>query len=106
MKPFLTNKGCLDNSDIIVREDNKMITDDKRLTKLFNEHYIKIVERSNGFKPEKIVCHSEDLDQRIVLYNIIKQSENHSSIIRIENNMSVKSHLSSNNKNLILIKYG
>ena len=34
MKPFLTNKGCLDNCDFILRGDNK-ITDDKRLAKLF-----------------------------------------------------------------------
>ena len=33
----------------------------------------------------------------MVLHNIIKQYENHSSITRIKGNMSVKSHLSSNN---------
>ena len=54
MKPFLTNKGCLDNCDIMLRGDNKMITDDKCLVKLLNEH-INIVERSGGLKPEKIV---------------------------------------------------
>ena len=97
MKPFLTNKGCLDNCDIVLRSDNKMITDDKRLAKLFNEHYINIVERSSGLKPEKIVCHSEDSDKRIVLHNIIKKYENYCSIIEIKNYMSVKSRLSSNN---------
>ena len=97
MKPFLTNKGCLDNCDIMLRGDNKMITDDKCLAKLFNEHYINIVERSSGSKPEKIVCHNEDFDKRIVLHNIIKKYENHSSIIKIKNFMSVKSHLHSNN---------
>ena len=97
MKPFLTNKGCLDNCDIMLRGDNKMITDDKRLAKLFNEHYINIVERSSGLKPEKIVCHNEKFDKIIVLHNIIKKYENHSSIIKIKNYMSVKSHLSSNN---------
>ena len=38
MKPFLTNKGCLDNCDIMLRGDNKMITGAKCLAKLFNEH--------------------------------------------------------------------
>ena len=34
--------------------DTKMITDDKRLTKRFNEqYYINVVERSSGLKPEK-----------------------------------------------------
>ena len=58
MKPFLTNKGCLDNCDIMLRGGNKMITGDKRLAKPFNEHYINIVERSSGLKPEEIVCHN------------------------------------------------
>ena len=54
MKPFLTNKGSLDNSGIMLIGDTKMITDDKRLTKRFNEHYyINVVERSSGLKPEK-----------------------------------------------------
>ena len=48
MKTFLTNKGCLDNIDIMLRGDNEMIIEDKRLAKLFNEHYINIVERSSG----------------------------------------------------------
>ena len=97
MKPFLTNKGCLDNCDIMLRGDNNMITDDKRLAKHFSEHYINIVERSSNLKPEKIVCHNEDFDKGIVLHNIIKKYENHSSIIKIKSCMSVKSHLSSNN---------
>ena len=97
MKPFLTNKGCLDNCDIMLRGDNKMITDGKCLAKLFNEHYINIVECSSGSKPKKIVCNNEDFDKRIVLHNIIKKYENHSSIIKIKNFMSVKSHLNSNN---------
>ena len=53
MKTFLTNKGCLDNIDIILRGDNEMIIEDKRLAKLFNEHYINIVERFSGYKTRK-----------------------------------------------------
>ena len=97
MKPFLTNKGSLDNSDIMLRGDNEMITDDKRLAKLFNEHYINIIERSSGLKPEKTVCHNENFDKKMVLHNIIRKYENHSSITKIKSSMPVKSHLSSNN---------
>ena len=97
MKPFFTNKLCLDNSGIMLKGNNKMIIDYKRLAKLFNEHYINVVEWSSGLKLEKMVCHNEDFDKRIVLHNIIKKYENHSIIIKIKNNMSVKSHLSSNN---------
>ena len=56
----------------MLRGDNEMITDDKHLAKLSNEHYINIVERSSGLKPEKIVCHSKDFDKRMVLHNIKK----------------------------------
>ena len=97
MKLFLTNKGCLNNSHIMLRGDNEMITNDKCLANIFNEHYINIVEQSRGLKPEKIVCHNEDFDKRLILHNIIKKYENHSSMIKIKNNMSVKSQLSSNN---------
>ena len=44
IKLFLTNKGCLD-SDIILRCDKKMITDEKKLVQLFNDHYISTAER-------------------------------------------------------------
>ena len=33
---MITNQGCLDTSDIMLRDDNEMINDDKRLTKRFN----------------------------------------------------------------------
>ena len=93
MKPFLTNNDCLDNSDIMLRGDNEMITDDKRLAKLFNEHYINIIERPSGLKPEKTVCQNEDFDKKMVLHNIIRKYENHSSMTKIKNSMPVKSHL-------------
>ena len=84
MKPFLTNKVCLDNSDIMLRDDNEIITDDKHLVKLFNDHYINIVERSSGLKPEIIVYHNEGFDKRMVLHNTVKKNENNSSIIKIK----------------------
>ena len=40
--------------------------------------------------------HNEDFDRRVVLHNI-KKYENHLSIIKIKNNISVKIHLSSSN---------
>ena len=56
IKHFLTNKGCLDNNDIILLDGEKMITNDRILAKRFNEHYINIVERSSGFRPSKTFC--------------------------------------------------
>ena len=36
MKPFLTNKGFIGNSGITLIHKNKIIPDEKQLTKLFN----------------------------------------------------------------------
>ena len=54
IRPFLTNKVCLENSDIMLINDDDMITDDKTLAKTFNEHYINTVERPSGLQPEKM----------------------------------------------------
>ena len=43
------------------------------------------------------VCHNEDFDKRVVLHYITKKYENHSNIIKIKNNISVKSQVSPNN---------
>ena len=51
IKPFMTNKGFFENSDVMLKDDEKMITNEKKLVQLFNGHYINIVERSCGFKP-------------------------------------------------------
>ena len=59
------------------------ITDEKRLAKLFNKHYINTVERSSGYS-----------DKRIELCNI-KKHENHSSTIKVKN--VCEKPLSSNN---------
>ena len=31
IKPFLTNMDCLDKSDILLRDDEKIVTDEKKL---------------------------------------------------------------------------
>ena len=36
------NKGCLENSDIMLINDDEMIIDDETFAKTFNEHYINI----------------------------------------------------------------
>ena len=45
MRPFLTNKGFIGNNDITLIHKNKIISDEKQLTKLFNSYYINIVEK-------------------------------------------------------------
>ena len=54
IKPFLANKVSLENSGIMFRDDEKMISGEKKLVKLWNNHYINIAVRSCGIKPENV----------------------------------------------------
>ena len=51
--PFLTNKGCLENSNIMLINDDDMVTNDKTLAKTFSEYYINIVKRPSGYQKKK-----------------------------------------------------
>ena len=62
MKPFLINKGWLGNSDMMLRGDNKTITDDKLLAKLFTEYYINITDQC------RTVRWLEDFDKTLISF--------------------------------------
>ena len=38
----------------MLKDDEKTITAEKKLVQFLNDHYINIVERSCGLKPEKV----------------------------------------------------
>ena len=92
IKPFLTNKGCLEISDIMLRDDEKMITDEKKLAQLFNDHYINIVERSCGFKPEIVEFDFGSCNINWVLSSILDKYRNPPSIIKIHKNRNLQSN--------------
>ena len=39
----------------MLQQNNSIITDEKELTTIFNDHYINIVEKSSGIKPNSII---------------------------------------------------
>ena len=90
IKPFLT-KGCLENSDTMLRDDDKMITDEKKLVQLFNDHYINIVERACGFKPEKVEFDVGSSNKNGVLSSILHKYINHPSIVKTHKNRNLQS---------------
>ncbi len=47
MKPFLSNKGGLNETDNMLIKNDEIFTDNFTLTKIFNDHYIDIVEKSS-----------------------------------------------------------
>ena len=94
MKPFLTNKGCLENNDIILLDGDEMITNDRILAKRFNGHYINIVERSSGFKPSEISFSAESRIDNHFLKSIANQYKDHPSIVTRRTNALNNTHLS------------
>ena len=91
IKPFLTNKGCLENSDIMLINDDEMVTDDETLAKTFNEHYVNTAERSSGLKPEKMEFQNSVNTSRNILHSIIDHYKNHPSILKTKSEVSSKS---------------
>ena len=83
IKPFLTNKGFIANSDISLKEENEIITSDKDLSETFNYHYINIIEKTTVSKPDNLhkFC---DMEIHSVISKIKDTYANHSSIIEIK----------------------
>ena len=89
IKPFLTNKGCIDGNEISIVNGDEIISDEKELVKTFNEHYINIVERSCGVKSQNLFqegtsAHLTDTEKIDI---IEKHYESHPSIIEIKNSL-------------------
>ena len=63
-----------------------MITNDKTLAQLSDEHYLNIVERSSGFKPSKMSFSVESRNNHY-LRSIANQYKDHTSIANIRQNV-------------------
>ena len=80
VKLFLTYKGFLNNEDIAITFDNRTITDDKELSKIFNEYYINIAQNTTGTSLVKISSKYELNNNNLVVEKIIKNYENYPKI--------------------------
>ena len=78
---FLTNKGFTGNNDITLIPQNKIISDGKQLTKLFNSYYINIVEKSSDTKTFGINFKNTSVQS---VRDIVISYKNHPSIIKIK----------------------
>ena len=83
VKPFITNKSGLTRSDIAIIYNDKIITDESKLTEIFNTEYINIVERSTGSKPETLSGKVSD-DNTFLISEIVDKYHNHPSILKIK----------------------
>ena len=85
VKPFLSNKGGggLHGTDITLVKEDKIITDDRELAEVFNDHCIDVVEKSSGKKPSSIAENAPSSDDRCIVRLILQQYQNHPSVLAI-----------------------
>ena len=95
IKPFLTNKGFLENAEIMLTEKEKK----KELVRIFNNHYINIVERSCGTNPTNIAKEQEIEDNKKAVEVICKSFANHESVKAIKEN-NITKNLTAGNSHL------
>ena len=77
MKPCLTDK-TLKGEKITLIENEKVVSDERELVKIFNEYFSNTVPNLNIQRPPSII-----LDHDPVL-NAIKKFENHPSMLEIK----------------------
>ena len=83
IKPFITNKNGLSNNNITLIHNNSVITDDKELTSLFNDHYINVVEKTTGVKPF-CISYGNFKNKNEFICDIISRYKNHPSIVKVK----------------------
>ena len=66
IKPILTNKEFLENAEVMLTENDKLVTEEKELLRIFNDHYINIVERSCRIKPTNVAKEQEIEDNKVI----------------------------------------
>ena len=83
VKPFISNKSGLCNNTIMLEKNNRIITDEKELVNMLNDHYINIVENNSDIKPNPIQLEGKDNTEASIL-EIIEKFKNHTSITKIK----------------------
>ena len=63
----------------------------QKLIKTFNEHYVNIVKRSSGLKPEKMELDNSLNTSKNILHSIIDRYKNHPSIPGIKSEVRFES---------------
>ena len=96
IKPFLPNKGHLKNVDIILNHNNKIVCNDHKLSKVFNKHYINIIEKSGGEKPTSITEEYGFDNDKQAIEIICNSCKNHSGILKIRSAITVKQNSNDN----------
>ena len=72
-KPFLTNKGCMNNDFISVGNGDAFIDKEGKLVEMFDAHYINKVEKTSGVQQEIYVIDASNTQE--IIGGIIRKYE-------------------------------
>ena len=84
IKPFLKNKSCHAQNDILLIQNNEIITEEKDLAETFNKHYINIVKKPSRIKPVNVAIIHNLRGNDTVINIIIEDYKNHPSVTKIK----------------------
>ena len=79
----------------MLNHNNQIISNDHELVKVFNEHYINIIEKLRGEKSKITKEYRFDNDKQAV-YFICNSSKNHPSILKIRSTITAKENTNDN----------
>ena len=96
IKPFLSNRGHLENVDIMLNRNNNIVCNDNELVKVFNEHYINIIEKSGDENPTDITEEYSSDNDKQAIENICNSYKNHPSILKIRSAIAAKENSNDN----------
>ena len=86
VKPFLTNKSCHIQIDIMLIGHGKVIVEESELIEKFHDLWINIVEKSLGQKPCNFVVDTNSLEDDVVINEIVQHYSNHFRMLKIKEN--------------------
>ena len=89
IRPFLVNKDLLNSSQIMLRNKKKIVTDNREIVQVLNDHYINIVEKSCGKKPTSAAKQSHLTDDIKIVNHIVRHYEDHPSLRYIKKTLTL-----------------
>ena len=80
----MASKGMIASNSITLFDGKNVITDQYKISKPFNKHYINIVGKGCGNKPNKICTKKGPLNKSDAIDRIIESYLNNTSLLRIK----------------------
>ena len=80
----------------MLNHNNKIVCNDHELVKVFNEHYINIIEKSGGEKPTNITEEYSFENDKQAIEIICNSYKNHPNILTIRSAITLKENSNDN----------